>query len=275
MINSDIQNFVANICKLDERIVVWKHLSTGLSGDGDIDFASPKEVIPVIEQNFVTCAKEHFRDLIGIYRCDHAPMVTQYFLLANDYFPKLLQFDFTFRPTIKGLQWAKVERFRHHSNVDSRGIRVLNHGALGVIAYMLYGLRQERAAISSRDFDVIIKGFTAFHDASVDFVEDALEPVLAKNLNQFICKCNSEPENLINNFDKLNDSFSMKLINEIKFRSICDLSNLLENFILRRNTKFCTSRRIVHQSKRLVNNLTAYEYLEVVKNSDRVLYEKK
>lgn len=116
---------------------VWKNADAGLAGDGDVDFAAPKDEWDRIEAEFWAWAADH--DLGPVITCHHVP--GSMFLVALDpRGPEFLQLDVRGRSTWRGSTLFRPADLRPLMAMDERGFRRLRPGAEGLVKLLQNGV---------------------------------------------------------------------------------------------------------------------------------------
>ena len=139
--NDDICKFLQVFQRLSPNVIFWKHLEDALLGVGDIDCFVKESELPLITKNVKKAAISVFGERLDcIYYCDHHINVRCIFLVVDDYLPRLIQIDLTYRQERFGAAWLQWDILKSKIVRNKNNLTVVCESFYPVIIFILYCL---------------------------------------------------------------------------------------------------------------------------------------
>jgi hypothetical protein len=163
---ANIINICNELSQHHEEVVFWKHLDRGLKGCGDIDILSVKHKLSEVSDDLIDLILSKIPGSRAVVTCNHLRYAHLHFVVIENMYPKLFEFDIGFEATRLGVSWLDPQAIFEFSEINSNGIRVLKSGALTVALLILYGISRTGVNnLKSDDYNSIIYGIR--HDKTI------------------------------------------------------------------------------------------------------------
>jgi hypothetical protein len=255
-------------------LIFWKHLERGLAGLGDIDSIAPPGQALVICERFAVLASQAWEDVELVFACRHADNVHPVFVVQRDVFPKLYQFDVSYRPVRMGMPWCLPDALVDFSHLNNDGIRVLRPGALAIVLLMLYGIHlRRRPQFKPHDFVDITYGLQQDMRTARSFVNIVLPSGLRSSMQFWLTNgFQSSKENGLFVLADLRSSYWACA----RAASFFHLRSGLRSVIAarrRRLKNLCEVEKIVHHHDRIVPAGDITDFIVRMKAEERILFD--
>lgn len=168
----ELTRLCAGMCEAHPELVFWKHLHSGLKGQGDLDAIAPQPQVAAISRTAIRLVFDRLRGVRGVVVCRHARGVTPHFVVADTRYPHVLQLDISWWPVRLGYPWCDPAKLAEFAELNDSGIRVLRAGPQAAVLVMLYGVNRDGAK-PRREADVrdILSGAATDARGAHEFVE--------------------------------------------------------------------------------------------------------
>lgn len=271
----DLTNILKDLTSEFDTLVFWKHLDRGLAGSGDIDSIAPEEVAVQVCERFSKLAAETWSDVELIFRCRHAPGVHPVFIVRQNDFPSLIQFDVSFRPSRMGLPWLNPNSLAEFSMLNDRGIRVLYPGALAIVLAFLYGIqRSGRTKMKAHDLSDMTHGLRHDPETATRFVDRVLPATLRPNFHRLVAEAPKTLDVSNDDFGAWSQSAWNACLNTAAGYHAATFGGKLPAILIERYLGNCDVRKIVHQHDRIVPDLNERKFIEQMVHSEDVLFKR-